>query len=174
MIINLSPVFSDKVETLDLLVQGEVITVNGEEFDFSVLPYGYTLPADAIESSWFTGPVVRDHAGCLSVIIRFPHPYDADETLRFPEPVIVTKDGPVDLPIHVPKEAPVYEDFTGPSSEDPNTGELGGTGIVPEGYPVSAIDGLDGDPADGDEEGNSGSGTEETGGSPGTSDRGDR
>lgn len=174
MIILLSSVEStDIAPTLE--VRGEVVIVNGEEFDFGILPAGYSLPRFSVDSPWFVdSTITRDHDGVLTLPIRFPYPADANETLRFPEPIIVTKDGPVDLPKYIAPEVPTYEDFPGPGDEDPNTGEFGSTDVVPEGYTVPPIDGLDGAASAGDDEGGTGSGIEETSGSSGTSDRGDQ
>ena len=92
MKINLSPVFSE--ESIEASVNMDSITINGVAFDFSRLPAGYELPSSAIETEHFTGSVIRDEAGHIELTLRFPHPYDASENMRFPEPVI-TEEGPV-------------------------------------------------------------------------------
>lgn len=173
MIINLSPTPSDE-EAPVVVVTGQVITVNGEDFDFGIVPAGYTLPRGSVDSPWFeNSEVIRDHDGNLIVTMRFPYPEGAGEDMRFPTPINVTEDGPLDLPTYTPPEVPVYEDFTGPSPEDSETGGLGGTKSEPSGDPVPAIDGLDGDSAAGDPEADPSIGNEEAGGSPVESDRGD-
>lgn len=95
MKIILSPVRMDEQLMLD--VEGDVVMVNGEEFDFSPLLEGATLPREAILSDWFQGPADRID-GELILTIRLPCGPNAPEETRFPQPIIVTEDGSVDLP----------------------------------------------------------------------------
>lgn len=97
MIIKLSPVAISE-SPLSVSVMGDILTINGEVFDFSPIPPGYSLPLEAIGSQLFHGPAVRDSEGILTITLRFPHPDYADETMRFPVPINVLKDGPVELP----------------------------------------------------------------------------
>ncbi|HBO1688137.1 TPA: hypothetical protein L4F78_006352, partial [Pseudomonas aeruginosa] len=70
MIIKLSPYAplpcSD--ERLSLSRDGDVLIVNGQVFDFTPLPDGGELPAEAIGSEWFAGPALR-RAGGLELIL---------------------------------------------------------------------------------------------------------
>ncbi|MBV6269914.1 hypothetical protein KUT65_34100 [Pseudomonas aeruginosa] len=99
MIIKLSPYAplpcSD--ERLSLSRAGEVLTVNGQPFDFTPLQEGGELPAEAIGSEWFAGSVVRRN-GRLELSLRFPLADDASAAARFPEPLLIEADGPVELP----------------------------------------------------------------------------
>lgn len=95
MKINLSPQFRDG--TLTLSRQGDVLTVNGEDFDFSPLGEGEMLPAEAISADWFAGPVLRIN-GELELTLLFPCPADAPAHVAYPEPLHVTADGPITLP----------------------------------------------------------------------------
>ena len=95
MIINLSPVRDDSA--LNISVNQDVITLNGVDYDFSQLQEGETLPSKAIESTWFMGDVTRT-LGEVIVTIRLPHGPYAGEAARFPEPITVIQDGPVQLP----------------------------------------------------------------------------
>lgn len=95
MQINLSPIRSD--EPLVVSKSGDVLTINGEVFDFSPLPDGASLPAEAIDSTHFAGPVERID-GELHLTLRLPHGPNASEALRFPEPIEMTGDGPVPIP----------------------------------------------------------------------------
>ena len=83
---------------LDLERNGDVLTINGEVFDFSAIPPGATLPRDAIASDWFAGDVERDDAGSLTIRLLLPHGANAPEETCFPAPLEVTVDGPVALP----------------------------------------------------------------------------
>lgn len=96
MLIKLSPQRRD--DALSVSVAGDVLTVNGEAFDFSPLPEGATLPHGSIASDWFTGPVSRE-GGQLTVTLLFPHKPNASSNVTFPEPIVTTGDGPVSLPI---------------------------------------------------------------------------
>ena len=101
MKIILSPVRMD--ETLEASVAGDVITLNGQDFDFTQLPEGATLPADAINSEHFVGPVERIN-GELHLTLRLPHGPNPSQAVAFPEPIHVTEDGPVALPFDAPQE----------------------------------------------------------------------
>ena len=97
MKITLSPTRRD--ETLTASRDGDTLTLNGEEFDFSPLEESETLPADAIDSPWITGDVTRTD-GVLHLTLRLPHGGNAPEETRFPEPVIDPPDGEIALPMH--------------------------------------------------------------------------
>lgn len=76
---------------------GDALVINGERFDFAALPEGAHLPQDAVSAPWFTGPVSRqDGALCLSLLL--PHGPDAPQATLFPDPLMLTADGPVVLP----------------------------------------------------------------------------
>ncbi|MCQ4302210.1 hypothetical protein NAV11_20030 [Pseudomonas songnenensis] len=95
MHITLSPVRLD--ETLAPTLSGDVLALNGQAFDFSSLPEGGTLPADAIASDWIVGPVSRID-GELHLTLRLPHGPNPSRAVAFPEPIRVTGDGPIALP----------------------------------------------------------------------------
>ncbi|MEF9946782.1 MAG: hypothetical protein RR800_00315 [Comamonas sp.] len=84
-------------EKISLAVKGDAILINEEVFDFSRLQDGDTLPCEAIASQWFAGDVKRVD-GVLHVALVFPHGPHADDAARFPVPITVTQDGPVQLP----------------------------------------------------------------------------
>lgn len=95
MRIQFSPVRIDG--TITVTKAGDKLTVNRRVFDFSVVPDGATLPADAIDSEWFAGPVERIN-GELVVTLRLPHGPDAPEHVRFPQPLENVQDGIVPIP----------------------------------------------------------------------------
>jgi hypothetical protein len=91
-------------ERLELHRAGDVLTINGEEFDFAPLPEGATLPAEAIDSDWITGPVERIE-GALHMTLILPHGPRAAEATRFPAALFVNGNGPVAVPLwSEPKE----------------------------------------------------------------------
>lgn len=160
MIINLNPVRSDE-PALILQVEGDIITINGESFDFTPLPAGYQLNAEDIESEWFgVHPVVRSENGELSMTLRFPHPSGAGEDMRFPVPIHVTQDGPVALPTYTapeplpstppPQPEPVHEDLELLESTASSTNPDHPDYPVEEGVGPSGIEAPSEDPPAGD------------------------
>lgn len=95
MIIKLSPQRRD--DALTVTKAGEVLTINGETFDFSVIPDGATLPAAAVKSEWIGGDVSRID-GALNLTLLLPHGPNATEAQRFPADIVDPPDGEVDLP----------------------------------------------------------------------------
>lgn len=97
MKIELSPVGAGPELLLD--VEGDVVFVNGVAYDFSPLVEGGTLPLGAIDSEDFVSDVTRVD-GELHFTLRFPHGPNAPHSTRFPEPIVVTEDGSVELPLY--------------------------------------------------------------------------
>ena len=95
MIINFAPQRRDDALTLEK--QGDILLVNGVPFDFSPLPDGATLPADAIGSDLFCGPVERI-GGTLQLTMILPHGPNPPEVVAFPGSITITQDGPVEVP----------------------------------------------------------------------------
>ena len=58
----------NRFDTLALSKRGDILTVNGEDFDFSPLPEGYSVP---VESAWIIGDVKRI-SGELHIMIACP------------------------------------------------------------------------------------------------------
>jgi hypothetical protein len=84
-------------ETLSLARAGDALTLNGQTFDFSPLAEGASLPADAVDSPWFVGPVERID-GAIRVELVLPIGAEASDAARFPRPITISTDGPVELP----------------------------------------------------------------------------
>ena len=95
MYITLIPQRRD--DTLTASVSGDTITLNGQALDFGPLPDGATLPRAAIACEWVAGDVQRVE-GVLHIPLILPHGPDASEAARFPQPIIVTRDGTLELP----------------------------------------------------------------------------
>jgi len=95
MRINLSP--QNFAGTLTATRAGDVLTLNGQAFDFGPLPDGATLPAEAIVSDWIIGPVSRID-GVLHLTLRLPHGPNPSQAVAFPAPLTVLEDGPIPLP----------------------------------------------------------------------------
>lgn len=97
MRISFSPYRHGRVpETLELHVDGDVLTVNGQALDFGPLPEGYALPADATECRWVEGSVVRV-GGVVHVRVKLPHGPHAPRSVAHPDTVDVLQ-GAVAVP----------------------------------------------------------------------------
>lgn len=95
MKIILSPQRRD--DTLEVTKNGDTLTVNGENFDFSLIGDGDTLPREAIGSIWFAGPIDR-LGGELVLTLWLPNPWNFSQEQAFPVPLINVQDGPVVFP----------------------------------------------------------------------------
>lgn len=95
MNINLSPQRRD--DTLTVTKQGDTLTINGTEYDFSVIPDGATLPKDATDCEWLASDVERID-GVLHLTLLLPHGRDASHAARFPQPIVNPADGTLELP----------------------------------------------------------------------------
>ena len=95
MQITLTPMNRDDRLTLER--SGNVLTINGEAFDFTAIPEGGTLPRDAVACDWLAGDVTRS-GGVLHLTLVLPHGANAPQTTLFPAPITLTGDGPVTLP----------------------------------------------------------------------------
>ncbi|WP_330508084.1 tail fiber assembly protein [Pseudomonas putida] len=94
MIIKLSPVRSDV--SLSVSKSSDTLEVNGVALDFSRLPDGATLPAEAVGCKFVIAPVDRIN-GDLVLTLMLPHSADAAQGARFPVD-LYPADGQVQLP----------------------------------------------------------------------------
>lgn len=89
-LITLSPMRRD--DALAVSVAGDVLVLNGEAIDLATYTADPEVPHD-----WIIGQPVQVE-GEWHVTIVLPHGGEAPEATRFPEPITVTEDGPVQLP----------------------------------------------------------------------------
>lgn len=101
MIIQLSPQRRD--DAFEVVRAGSVLTVNGEQFDFSHINNGDTLPGNAIQSEWFVGDVERV-GGELTLTLLFPNPWNYSPDQAFPVPLTNVPNGKVMFPKPLPAE----------------------------------------------------------------------
>lgn len=95
MKIRFSPM---RLETdLTVIRRGERLEINGAEADFGDLAPGDYRSAGQIDCDLVVG-AERDATNALCVTLILPHGPDAPPEVLFPEPVILTEDGPVPLP----------------------------------------------------------------------------
>lgn len=98
MRIELSPQRRD--DTLEVSKAGDVLTINGEVFDFSGLPDGGTIPAGEVPCDFIAGPVERID-GDLHLTLVLPHGPNPPESIAFPAPIIDPPNGAIALPQEV-------------------------------------------------------------------------
>jgi hypothetical protein len=110
MRIKLSPRRGE--ETLEVIKSGAVLTINGEDFDFTRMAAGDTLPASAITSGWFPADV--EHAGGeLVVTLTLPNPWNYSQEQAFPVDLVNVPDGPVMFPQPLPPVLPPEPEVEG-------------------------------------------------------------
>ncbi|MGF6127279.1 hypothetical protein QF019_002488 [Pseudomonas frederiksbergensis] len=107
MIIKLSPQRRD--DALEVTKAGDVLTINGEVFDFSPMANGDSLPATAVVSEWFCGTIDKNN-GELELTLFLPLPANFSQAQAFPVPLFNVQDGPVIFP--APSPVSVTEDFS--------------------------------------------------------------
>ncbi|MEO4000303.1 hypothetical protein [Mesorhizobium sp. CAU 1732] len=93
MHITLNPQRRDDI--LSVEVTGKSILINGELFDFSTLNDGdmvQDVPCELIVG------MVECVDGDIHLSLILPHGANPSQAVAFPAPIVVTADGPVDLP----------------------------------------------------------------------------
>lgn len=98
MNITFAPQLRDDLTLASLSKVGDVLTVNGTTYDFSVIANGQTAYADA-----FVGDLVvyasRDFSGVLSVALRLPYTDpEAPASVTLPDPINDAADGVIGVP----------------------------------------------------------------------------
>lgn len=117
MLIQLSPILADG--TLSLARQADTLVINGEAFDFGQLAEGHVLPRGAVSCAMVASDVTRQ-GGQIVLTLILPHGSDAAEAIRFPAPVDLVEDGPVDAPgLTQPNEATTIGDIDWQQSYNP-------------------------------------------------------
>lgn len=84
-------------------VNGDVLTINGEEFDFSGIPEGHRLPASAVANRFFmtgSSEFIERKGKTLYLTIKFPVYLDSPEGIRNPpDPIIIdARSGQIKFP----------------------------------------------------------------------------
>jgi hypothetical protein len=104
MHITLTPMRGPQPMTLHRV--GDILTINGEAYDFAAIPDGATLPQGAVDCPWLASDVERI-GGVLHLALILPHGAGAPAQTRFPAPLTLSGDGPVALP---PFDEPAQEE----------------------------------------------------------------
>lgn len=100
MIIKLSPKRRD--DRLEVIKSGNVLNVNGEDFNFSQIGEGDTLPRSAIQSEWFAGDVEKLN-GEITLTLLLPNPWNYSPEQAFPADLVSVPDGIVVFPQPLPE-----------------------------------------------------------------------
>jgi hypothetical protein len=90
--------------SLEVVRAGDVLTVNGEVFNFANVGEGDTLPQAAIHSDWFAGDITRID-GELEITLILPLPINYSPEQAFPAPLENVPDGQVVFPQPLPVTA---------------------------------------------------------------------
>lgn len=85
-------------DTLSVSKSGDVLTINGDAFDFTSLPNGGTIPAGVVPCQLITGPVDRTISGDLHITLVLPHGPSPSNAVSFPDPIENAPDGEISLP----------------------------------------------------------------------------
>lgn len=101
MLINLSPIRRDAI--LSVSRKGDVLTINGDSFDFGPLPDGAIIPAGNVPCEWIVGPVERV-SGQLRLTLILPHGPNPSAAVAFPSAIVNPPDGAIVLPADPVKE----------------------------------------------------------------------
>ncbi|WP_297772646.1 hypothetical protein [uncultured Roseovarius sp.] len=83
---------------LTLTRSGDVLTINGADYDFAPLPEGATLPPEAVDSEFITGPVERIGGVLHFHGVLLPFGANTPHETRSADAITLTEDGPVSLP----------------------------------------------------------------------------
>lgn len=83
--------------TLTVIRSGDILTINGEQIDFSIVPDGAAIPAADLFCQWIVGPVERVD-GDLHLTLILPHGPNPSDNVAFPSSIISYGDGPISLP----------------------------------------------------------------------------
>lgn len=97
MRITLSPMRRD--DAIEVVKAGDLLTINGDQFDFTILPDGATIPAGEVPCEWIVGPVERI-GGELHLTLVIPHGVHPEPWQAFPAPLGAVPDGLIDLPFN--------------------------------------------------------------------------
>lgn len=107
--IQLAPFVYAVPTTIEASVKGDVITINGEDFDFGPLQEGQRLPYTAIDALYFVpGSFVERKNGELLLSLFLPVQFESPEEVRNPaKPIVLSvKSGKVPFPDATPVPPP--------------------------------------------------------------------
>ena len=84
-------------DSLTLSKAGDVLTINGEAFDFTFIAEGDILPMDAVDCLLIASDVTRT-GGAITLTLILPILADASAAAKFPAPILNAPDGAIEVP----------------------------------------------------------------------------
>lgn len=96
--ITLSPIRADF--DLHLEREGEILVINGQRIDCTALADGQSIEALGLSCEPLVTDIVAEGAA-LHLTVLLPHGPDAGEAVLFPAPLVLSEDGPAQLPTEV-------------------------------------------------------------------------
>ena len=97
--INMNIILTPQVNSgsLTLSKSGDILTINGDAFDFSFIEEGDVLPHDAIDCDLLVSDVTRTD-GAITLKLALPIKNTSSEAARFPAPILNAPDGDIEVP----------------------------------------------------------------------------
>ena len=84
-------------DSLTLSKSGDILTINGDAFDFSFIEEGDVLPQDAVECPLLASDVTRTD-GSLVITLVLPIKNTSSDAAKFPAPILNAPDGDIEVP----------------------------------------------------------------------------
>jgi|TARA_R110000744_G_scaffold232384_1_gene350514 hypothetical protein len=84
-------------DSLALSKSGDILTINGDAFDFSFIEEGDVLPQDAVECPLLASDVTRTD-GAITLKLVLPIRHTASDAAKFPASILNAPDGDIEVP----------------------------------------------------------------------------
>ena len=84
-------------DSLTLSKSGDILTINGDAFDFSFIEEGDVLPQDAVECPLLASDVTRTD-GALVLTVILPIKNTSSDAAKFPASILNAPDGDIEVP----------------------------------------------------------------------------
>lgn len=84
-------------DSLTLSKSGDILTINGDAFDFSFIEDGDVLPKEAVDCHLLAEDVTRVN-GDLVVALLLPIRHTSSKSAKFPDPILNAPDGDIEVP----------------------------------------------------------------------------
>lgn len=99
-------------EVLVAVKDGDSLILNGEQFDFSQLGEGDTLPFGSVVCRWVPTTTTVDRInGQVIISLNLPNPWNYSPEQAFPEPLLDVQDGRLAFPPPLPDENGNYPEL---------------------------------------------------------------
>ena len=97
-----------EVAPLTVVRQGEKLNINGEVLDLAFMEQGDSLPSGSIDHPLLSDALIEkgDNGILIEGLLFYIASDQTDPAACFPEPVVITQDGPVFLPSQLAPPSP--------------------------------------------------------------------